>query len=61
MVFSVVRREDDRGTVLVTGNHPLAGENLSFAVDILEVRSATDEEKERLKKAAAALGHPLSP
>ncbi|MCB0411853.1 MAG: FKBP-type peptidyl-prolyl cis-trans isomerase [Bdellovibrionales bacterium] len=31
--------------VEIDGNHPLAGENLSFAVEIKEIRDATDEEK----------------
>ncbi len=30
--------------VLVSGNHPLAGENLHFEVEILEVRAASSEE-----------------
>jgi FKBP-type peptidyl-prolyl cis-trans isomerase SlyD len=30
--------------VTVDGNHPLAGENLHFAIEITEVRSATAEE-----------------
>lgn len=32
-------------TVDVDGNHPLAGETLSFRVEIVDVRDATDEEK----------------
>jgi FKBP-type peptidyl-prolyl cis-trans isomerase SlyD len=39
--------------VLVDLNHPLAGETLRFAVDVSEVRPATDEEKEH--------GHPHGP
>ena len=31
--------------VTVDGNHPLAGENLNFAIEVTEVRAATDEEK----------------
>jgi FKBP-type peptidyl-prolyl cis-trans isomerase SlyD len=34
------------GTVTVDGNHPMAGRRLHFAVTIVEVRDATDEEKE---------------
>ncbi|MFA5938995.1 MAG: peptidylprolyl isomerase [Sinimarinibacterium sp.] len=30
--------------VTVDGNHPLAGENLSFDVEVTEVRAATEEE-----------------
>ena len=36
--------------VYVDGNHPLAGETLHFEVEIVNVREATDEEKEH--------GHP---
>ncbi|PKM08837.1 MAG: peptidylprolyl isomerase [Gammaproteobacteria bacterium HGW-Gammaproteobacteria-5] len=32
--------------VTVDGNHPLAGQTLHFAVEITEVRAATDEETE---------------
>ncbi|MFY8061083.1 MAG: peptidylprolyl isomerase, partial [Arenimonas sp.] len=35
----------DKTTVTVDGNHPLAGKNLFFAVEIVSVRDATDEEK----------------
>jgi len=31
-------------TVTVDANHPLAGVELNFAVEIVEVRNATDEE-----------------
>lgn len=30
--------------ILVDGNHPLAGENLNFDVEVAEVRAATEEE-----------------
>ncbi len=33
-------------TVTVDGNHPLAGENLNFAVEVMDVRDATEEELE---------------
>lgn len=33
-------------TVLIDFNHPLAGEDLTFAVEIVEVREATQEELE---------------
>ena len=42
MTFRVVEVSDD-GAVL-DGNHPLAGRNLHFEVDVLEVRDATAEE-----------------
>jgi FKBP-type peptidyl-prolyl cis-trans isomerase SlyD len=32
-------------TVDVDSNHPLAGETLTFAVELVDVRAATDEEK----------------
>ncbi len=40
-------------TVLVDPNHPLAGENLHFDVEIMSLRDASDEEKEH--------GHPHLP
>lgn len=33
--------------VTVDGNHPLAGQNLHFAVEVADVREATDEEKQQ--------------
>jgi FKBP-type peptidyl-prolyl cis-trans isomerase SlyD len=30
--------------VTIDGNHPLAGQNLNFDVEIAEVRAATEEE-----------------
>jgi len=33
-------------TVVVDGNHPLAGQSLKFDVEIVEIRDATDEELE---------------
>lgn len=44
MIVTIVEVSDEK--VLVDGNHPLAGENLHFAVTIREVRAATDEELE---------------
>ena len=40
--YTVQEVEDD--TVLVSGNHPLAGKTLVFQVDVAEVRAATEEE-----------------
>ena len=48
--FIVAVRED---AVMVDANHPLAGVTLHFAVDIVEIRDASDEEK--------AHGHPHGP
>ena len=42
--ITVVSVENDE--VTIDGNHPLAGETLHFAVDIIEVREATAEELE---------------
>ncbi|OQX31519.1 MAG: peptidylprolyl isomerase [Candidatus Sedimenticola endophacoides] len=36
----------DRKRVTVDGNHPLAGKNLHFELEVLEVREATSEELE---------------
>jgi FKBP-type peptidyl-prolyl cis-trans isomerase SlyD len=36
----------DSGEVVVDGNHPLAGEELHFDVEVIEVREASDEELE---------------
>lgn len=41
-VFTVQEIKDE--TVIVDGNHPLAGKTLHFDVHALEVREATDEE-----------------
>lgn len=40
VVVTVIEGEE----VTVDGNHPLAGETLHFAVEVVEVRAATDEE-----------------
>ena len=42
--IAVVVTEIEGDEVTVDGNHPLAGETLHFAVEITEVRAATDEE-----------------
>ena len=41
-VVEVIAVEDD--TVTIDGNHPLAGVELNFEVEIAEVREATEEE-----------------
>jgi FKBP-type peptidyl-prolyl cis-trans isomerase SlyD len=42
LVVTVVELEDD--TVTVDGNHPLAGMQLNFAVEVMDVRDASQEE-----------------
>lgn len=34
----------EEGTVMVSGNHPLAGETLNFSVDVVSIRDASTEE-----------------
>ena len=41
-VFNVMKIKGE--TVLLDGNHPLAGKELSFTVKVIEVRQATEEE-----------------
>lgn len=41
-VFTII--ETDADTVTVDGNHPMAGKDLFFDVEIVEVRDATQEE-----------------
>ncbi len=41
-VVEVIEVEGD--TVTIDGNHPLAGQELHFDVEVLEIRDATDEE-----------------
>lgn len=43
-------KEIEEDGIVVDGNHPLAGQVLHFDVEIVEVREATDEEKDN--------GHP---
>lgn len=50
---SVMILDVDDETVVVDGNHPLSGITLTFDVEVLDVRKATDEE--------IAHGHPHSP
>ena len=42
LVFNVKKIKGD--TVLLDGNHPLAGKTLLFSIKVLAVRQATDEE-----------------
>ena len=43
-VQNVVVTQVTADTVTVDGNHPLAGEHLNFAIEIVEVRAASEEE-----------------
>lgn len=42
---AVVVKEIKDKTVVVDGNHPLAGKTLNFLVEVIDVREATEEEK----------------
>lgn len=42
LVMKIIKIEDDK--ITVDANHPLAGQTLSFQVEILDVREATQEE-----------------
>lgn len=44
VIFSVTKIEGDE--VYLDGNHPLAGVDLSFEVEVIEIREATAEEME---------------
>ena len=39
-----VPRDADAQTITLDGNHPLAGKDLSFSVEVMQVRAATEEE-----------------
>jgi len=43
MLFRVTRIED--GKLTVDANHPLAGQTITFAVTVQDIRDATDEER----------------
>jgi FKBP-type peptidyl-prolyl cis-trans isomerase SlyD len=42
--ISVVIAKIEDGMVTVDGNHPLAGQNLNFAIEVVDVRAASEEE-----------------
>jgi len=48
----------ENGKLTVDGNHPFAGKAVSFNVEVVAVRSATEEELERGE--AAPMGAPVS-
>jgi FKBP-type peptidyl-prolyl cis-trans isomerase SlyD len=52
--YRVVEVKDDQ--VILDQNHPLAGEDLHYAVHILEVRAATPEELELLQNCETCAG-----
>lgn len=43
MVFTIAGVEGD--DITIDGNHPMAGKTLHFAIEVLSVRDATEEEK----------------
>ncbi len=43
-VFTVTKVEDDG--ISLDGNHPLAGQDLTFDVEVTEIRDATEEEQQ---------------
>ncbi|WP_329740788.1 peptidylprolyl isomerase [Dyella sp. A6] len=43
-VFNVTVTKVEDETVHIDGNHPLAGKTLHFAIEVVEVREATEEE-----------------
>ncbi|MBT3335106.1 MAG: peptidylprolyl isomerase [Methylococcales bacterium] len=42
VVVTVTKIEGDE--ITIDGNHPLAGENLNFAIEVLAIREATEDE-----------------
>jgi len=54
LVVTIAGFEEDK--VLLDGNHPLAGKDLTFAVEVLDVRDATAEELEENQAAAGCAG-----
>jgi FKBP-type peptidyl-prolyl cis-trans isomerase SlyD len=42
--FLVTIKAIDAETVTVDGNHPLAGVELNFDIEVLEIRNATEDE-----------------
>lgn len=43
-VFNVTVTKVEDGTVHIDGNHPLAGKTLHFAIEVTDVRAASEEE-----------------
>ena len=54
LIFTVTDIADDK--VVLDGNHPLAGMALRFALNVAQVRSATEEEMEK-KNVDGGQGH----
>ena len=42
----LLKKKEEGDEITIDGNHPLAGMELNFDVKIVEVREASDEEKE---------------
>ncbi len=55
-IMMTVKEMKDDDTVVVDLNHPLAGEQLHFAVKVVEVREPNAQEEEMLAQQAAACG-----
>ncbi|HLV66794.1 MAG TPA: FKBP-type peptidyl-prolyl cis-trans isomerase [Polyangiaceae bacterium] len=53
VVLRVLEVRDD--AVVVDSNHPLAGQRITFEIDVLEVRPATDAELRAAERAAEGL------
>lgn len=56
MPYTYIIKEVLDDTVILDLNHPLAGQDLHYSVHILEVRAATPEEIEPLKKCESCKG-----
>ena len=54
MIMAVDRIEED--SVVLDGNHPLAGKSLHFDVEVVGVRDATDAELTEAQKPAQGCG-----
>jgi FKBP-type peptidyl-prolyl cis-trans isomerase 2 len=48
--FQVIVKSFDENSVEIDMNHPLAGENLNFEVEIMQIRKASEEEINQYRK-----------
>ncbi len=55
MMITVTAVEED--LITIDGNHPLAGQSLHFAVDIVSIREATEDEKQHQHVHSASCNH----